>query len=97
MVFNDLTAEIKELQPDVIDECYLEAKYYHYDPIDMLELVEFNDNVENLVETDNTVTVQHTEMDEFNVALSLNDNFQELENACPEWQEGHSRNTSKVA
>ena len=26
-------------------------------------------------------------MDEFSVALSLNDNFQEFENACPEWQQ----------
>ena len=43
-----MTADIKELQPDVIIEGYLEAKYYHYDPSDMCELVEFNTNVENL-------------------------------------------------
>ena len=49
---SDLTAEIKELQPDVIVECYLEAKYYHYDPTDMLELVEFNATFENLIELD---------------------------------------------
>ena len=78
---SDLTAEIKELQPDVIVECYLKAKYYHYDPTDMLELVDFNANVENLTESDNVVTVQHMETDEFNAALTLNDNFQELETA----------------
>ena len=48
---SDLTADIKELQPDVIVECYLEAKYYHYDPLDMYELVDFNVNVENLIES----------------------------------------------
>ena len=42
-------ADIKELQPDVIVECYLEAKYYHYDPSDMCELVDFNVNAENLI------------------------------------------------
>ena len=29
-VQTDITADIKELQPDVIVECYLETKYYHY-------------------------------------------------------------------
>ena len=84
---SELKAEINELQPDLIVECYLNAKYYHYDPIDMLEFFEFNETVENQIETDNIVTVQHTEMDEFNVALTLNDNFQELEKSCPEWQQ----------
>ena len=84
---SDLTAEIKELQPDVIVECYLEAKHYRYDPMDMLELVDCNATIENLIESDNIVTVQHMETDEFNVTLTLNDNFQELEMACPEWQQ----------
>ena len=86
---SDLTAEIKELQPDVMVECYLEDKYYHYDPTDMLELVDFNADVEHLIESesDNIVTVQHMETDELNAALTLNDNFQELETACPEWQQ----------
>ena len=84
---SDLTAEIKELQPDVIVEWHPEAKYYHYDPADMCELVDFNANVENLVESDNIVTVQHMETDKFSAALTLNDNFQELEKACPEWQQ----------
>ena len=36
---SNLTTNIKELQPDVIVECYLEAKYYHYDPSDMYDSV----------------------------------------------------------
>ena len=84
---SELTAEIKELQPDVKVECYLDAKYYHYDPVDMLEFVEFNETVENLIEADDIVTLQYMETDEFNAALTLNDNFQKLEEACPEWQQ----------
>ena len=48
-VKTDLTADIKELQTDVIIECYPEAKYYHYDPADVYELLDFNVNAENLV------------------------------------------------
>ena len=50
-------------------------------------VVNFNATVENLIESDNIVTVQHMETDQFNVALTLDDNFQELETACPEWQQ----------
>ena len=78
---SELTAEVQKWQSDVIVECYLDAKYYHYDPVDVLGFVEFNETVENLLEEDNIVTVQNAEMDEFNLALSLNDNFQELEKA----------------
>ena len=28
-----LATEVRELQADVIVECYLDAKYYHYDPV----------------------------------------------------------------
>ena len=69
----------------MIVECYLEAKYYHYDPEDIYELVDYNVNVENLAESDDIVTVQNIETDEYSAAASLNDNFQELETACPEW------------
>ena len=40
-----------------------------------------------MLEEDNIVTVQHAEMDEFSLSLPLNDNFQELKSACPEWQQ----------
>ena len=81
----DITADIKELQPDVIVECYLEARYYHYDPEDIYELVDYNVKAENLVESDDIVTMQYIENDEYSATASLNDNFQELETACPEW------------
>ena len=83
----DLTSDIQALQPDVIVECYLEAKYYHYDPSDIYELVDFDINVANLIESDDIVTVQNIETDEYNVGTSLNDNFLELEKACPECQQ----------
>ena len=55
-------------------------------PVDIYELVDFNVNVENLVESDDIVTVQNVETDEYSAA-SLNDNFQELTKACPEWEQ----------
>ena len=35
-----LATEIRLVQPDVIVECYLNAKYYRSDPVDLLELVD---------------------------------------------------------
>ena len=72
-----LATEIRELQPDAIVECYLNAKYYHYDPVEILDLVDFNATVANLLEEDNIVTVESAEADEFNVSPSVNDNFKE--------------------
>ena len=38
---NDSTKrEVQELNPDVIVECYLDAKYYHYDPVELTDLPE---------------------------------------------------------
>ena len=82
-----VNADIVELQPDVIVECYFEAKYYHYDPSDIYELVDFNVDAENLIESDNILAIQNIEKDDYNAAASLNDNFHELETACPEWQQ----------
>ena len=80
-----LAHQIRELQPDVIVECYLDAKCYDYDPVELVELAEFNETFENVLEESNIVTVENAAIVEFNVAASLNDNFQELEIACPEW------------
>ena len=50
------------------------------------ELVDYNVNAENLAESDDIVTVQYIEKDEYSAAAaSLTDNFKELEKACPEW------------
>ena len=35
--------QIRELQPDVIVECYLDAKYYQYDPVEVSNIGEFNE------------------------------------------------------
>ena len=56
---SDPTADIKELQPDVIVECHLEAKYYHYDLSDMVEMIDFSVSVETLIESDNIETDEH--------------------------------------
>ena len=55
-----LATEIRELQPDVIVECYLNAKYYQYDPVDLRRVCRFNETVE---EDDNIMTVKKAEMD----------------------------------
>ena len=72
----DINADIKELQPDVIVERYLDAKYYHYDPEDIYELGDYNVYVENLAESDDIVTMQFIEADEYSATASLHDNFQ---------------------
>ena len=45
-------ADLKELQPDVIVERYLDAKYYRYDPEDIYELSDYNVNATYLAESD---------------------------------------------
>ena len=40
----EVNANTKELQPNVVVERYLEAKYYHYDPEDIYELSDYNLN-----------------------------------------------------
>ena len=80
-------ADIKELQPHVIVERYLEAKYYQYDPEDIYELGDYKVYVENLAESDDIVTMHFIEADEYSATASLNDNFQELEKTIPEWEQ----------
>ena len=53
-----LAEEVRQLNSDVIVECYLDAEYYHYDP------VELTDNLADLLEEDNIVTVENVVMDE---------------------------------
>ena len=79
-------ADIKDLEPDVIVERFLDAKYYHYDPEDIYELSDYNVYAENLAESDEIVTLRSIETDCMANA-SLNDNFQELEKTVPEWDQ----------
>ena len=83
----NINAEIQELKPDVIVERYLDAKYYHYDPEYIHELSDYNVNAENLAESDNVVTLNSIETDEYLANATLNDNFQELEKTVPEWDQ----------
>ena len=83
----NINAEIQELKPDVIVEQYLDVKYYHYDLEDIYELSDYNVHAENLVESDNVVTLNSIETDEYLASACLNDNFQELEKTVPEWDQ----------
>ena len=65
--------------------------------MEILDLVDFNANVANLLEEDNIVTVENAETDEFNLSPSINDNFKELENACPEGQPDTQAASSQMA
>ena len=79
--------DLKVLQPDVIVERYLDAKYYHYDPEDIYDLSDYNTNAKYLAESDHIVTLTSIET-ECSVKASLNDNFQELDKTVPEWDKG---------
>ena len=83
----DINAAIKEIQPDVIVERYLDAEYYHYDPEDVYEMSDYNVHAESLAESDNIVTMQFIEANEYSANASLNDNFQELEKTVAEWDQ----------
>ena len=79
-----LAEEVRQLNADVIVERYLDAKYYHYDPVELNDLADFNANAANLPEEDNIVAVENAVTDEYNLSASVKENFKELESACPE-------------
>ena len=80
-----MVEEVQQLNPDVIVECYLGANYYHYDTEELHDLVDFNANLANLVKEDKIVTVKNAAEDEYNLSASIDENFKELEIACPSW------------
>ena len=59
-----INADIKELEPEVIVEHFLDAKYYRYDPEDIYELSDYNVYAENLAESDEIATLLSIETDE---------------------------------
>ena len=78
-------------------ERYLDAKYYHYDPEDIQEFSDYNVNAEHLEESDNVVTLNSIEIDEYLANASRNDNFQELKKTVPEWTlRSSTRNGSNI-
>ena len=54
--------EVQELNPDVIAECYLDANCYHYDPVELANLVDVYANFANLANSDNILTVNEATM-----------------------------------
>ena len=57
---------------------YLAAKYYHYDPVELNDLADFNASLVNLIEEDNIATVENAVVDEYNLSVSIDENFKEL-------------------
>ena len=78
--------DVKDFQPDVIVERYLDAKYYQYDPEEIYDMCDYNCNATYLAESDQIVTLTAMETDESSMLASLHDNFRELENTVPEWE-----------
>ena len=78
--------KLQKLNPDVIVECYLDAKHYPYDPVELIDLADIHANFVNLVNDANVATVAEIILDEYNACPSLNENSNRLDNACPSWQ-----------
>ena len=78
--------EIRELQPDVIVERYLDAKYYHHPPEHFQEMTDYNSNAIDLSESDQILTLNAMETDDVSLLASLQSNLQELEHSIPEWE-----------
>ena len=78
--------DIRNLQPDVIVERYLDAKYYQYSPEDLQDMSDYNSNATYLAESDQVVTLNSMETDDSSMLASLQDNLQELVNSVPEWE-----------
>ena len=78
--------EIEELQPDIIVERYLDAKYYQYTPEQFDDMSDYNSNASYLAESDQVITLQSMETDETSMSTSLRDNMQELIHSIPEWE-----------
>ena len=84
---SDITlAEVTEINPDAIVECYLDVKYYHYDPDELNDLSNVYDNFKALTDSDEVLTVSKATMDNIKACTSIDDNFKELDNACPSWK-----------
>ena len=67
----------------MIVECYRDAKIYHYDPVELIVLADFNANFVNLVNENNIMIVDDVIVDEYNACTSIDENIKELDNACP--------------
>ena len=79
--------DIQELNPDVIVERYLDAKYYQYSPEDIQEMSDYNSNATNLAESDQIVTLTAMETEDPSMLASIQDNLQELISSVLEWEQ----------
>ena len=79
-------AEIQEIQPDVIVERYLDAKYYQHSPDAIHDMSDYNSNAKYLADSDQIITLNAMETDDISTCASLRDNLQELVNSVPEWE-----------
>ena len=78
--------EIQELQPDVIVERYLDAKYYQHPPEELYSMSEYNSHASYLADADQIITLNAMETEDTSMNASLRDNLQELANSMPEWE-----------
>ena len=78
--------DVKDFQPDVIVERYLDAMYYQYDPEEIYDVCGYNCNATYLAESDQVVTLTAMETDESSMLASIHDNLRELETSVPEWE-----------
>ena len=74
--------DIRELQPDVITERYLNQ----YPPELVQEMLEYNSKATYLAESDQIATLNAMETEEISTSVSLRDNLQELVDSVPEWE-----------
>ena len=58
--------EVRELDPDVTVNAILDAKHYHYDPVELIDLADFHATFVNLVSEDSIMTVDDVVIDEHN-------------------------------
>ena len=78
--------EIQELQPDVIVERYLDAKYYQHAPEELCSMSDYNSHARYLADADRIITLNAMETEDTSMNASLRDNLQELSNSVPEWE-----------
>ena len=67
--------EIQELQPDVIVERYLDAKYYQHSPDVICDMSDYNSHATYLADSDQIITLNAMETDDISTCASLRDNM----------------------
>ena len=71
--------DIQALQPDVIVERYLDAKYYQHPPDQVQEMSDYNSSAKYLADSAQIMTLNAMETDDVSILASLQD-------SVPEWE-----------